>query len=111
MVRFWQDLLQAMSCNSCALRISRQNRGGRRPPAAQPYIKVHESEIADDYPMPSQYTAEEDEADELVLFGEEEDFGLDPENLPRRQLLDFSIYNAEVRFACSPQTCHRQHSG
>lgn len=49
--------------------------------------------------MPSQYAAEEDEADELVLFGEEEDFGLDPEHLPRRQLSDFSIYNAEVR-AC-----------
>lgn len=46
--------------------------------------------------MPSQYTAEEDEADELVLFGDEEDFGLDPEHLPRRQLSDFSIYNAEV---------------
>lgn len=72
-----------------------QNRGGRRPPTALPYIKVHESEIADDYPMPSQYTAEEDEADELVLFGDEEDFGLDPEHLPRRQLSDFSIYNAE----------------
>jgi hypothetical protein len=79
----------------------RQSRGGRRPPAAQPYIKVHESEIADDYPMPSPYNAEEDEADELVLFGEEEDFGLDLEHLPRRQLSDFSIYNAEVRFVCS----------
>lgn len=53
--------LTALHCN-----VNRQNRGGRRPPAAQPYIKVHESEIADDYPMPSQYAAEEDEADELV---------------------------------------------
>ena len=61
--------------------------------------------------MPSPYNAEEDEADELVLFGEEDDFGLDLEHLPRRQLSDFSIYNAEVRCVCSLQSCHRRHQG
>lgn len=40
--------------------LHRQNAG--RPRAnAKAYIKVHESEIADDYPMPAQYAAEEDE--------------------------------------------------
>ena len=51
------------------------------------YIKVHESEIADDYPEPAPYAAEEEEADELVLFGEEEDYGAaapDPDWLPRK---------------------------
>jgi hypothetical protein len=61
--------------------------------------------------MPSPYNAEEDEADELVLFGEEEDFGLDLEHLPRRQLSDFSIYNAEVRLARSLRTLDRRHYG
>ncbi len=131
--------------------LHRQNAG--RPRAnAKAYIKVHESEIADDYPMPAQYAAEEDEvrvdnrlwatasalfrdehseepaswfsthnrkclqpglppqrgvflaqADELVLFGDEEDFGMDPEHLPHRLLSDFSIYNAEVgAFSAAP---------
>ena len=35
-----------------------------------PYIKVHESEIADDYPLPTQYTAEDEEIDELLLCDE-----------------------------------------
>lgn len=79
--------------------------GGRRQPAVRArstgvaYIKVHESEIADDYPEPAQYSAEEEEMDELVLFGEEEDYGAvapDPDWLPRKTLQDFSVYNAEV---------------
>lgn len=79
--------------------------GGRRQPAVRArstgvaYIKVHESEIADDYPEPAQYSAEEEEMDELVLFGEEDDYGAvapDPDWLPRKTLQDFSVYNAEV---------------
>ena len=68
---------------------------------------MHESEIADDYPLPAQYAVEEDEADELVLFGDEEAFGLDPEHLPRRLLSDFSIYNAEVQPCCREPDLHQ----
>eukprot|EP00884_Botryococcus_braunii_P022842 jgi/Botrbrau1/9241/Bobra.180_1s0003.1 len=60
----------------------------------QPYIKISESEIADDYPMPAQYVKEEEEADELMLM-DEDLFDAPPEDLPRCTLTDFSIYNAE----------------
>lgn len=40
-----------------------------------------------------------------MLFGDEEDFGLDPEALPRRLLSDFSVYNAEVRAAIMKKSC------
>lgn len=63
---------------------------------------MHESEIADDYPPPAQYQAAEEEADEVLLFGEEDDYGAavpDTEWLPRKTLSDFSIYNAEVCFS------------
>ena len=38
---------------------------------------------------------EEEETDELLLW-DDEMAGMDPEDLPRRRLLDFSLYNAEV---------------
>ena len=63
------------------------------------YIKVHASEIADDYPEPAPYEVAEEEVDEVLLFGEQEDYGAaapDAEWLPRKTLSDFSIYNAEV---------------
>jgi hypothetical protein len=43
---------------------------------------------------------EEEETDELLLM-DEELFDAPPEDLPHRQLTDFSIYNAEVSMACS----------
>ncbi len=81
---------------------------GRARSTGVAYIKVHESEIADDYPEPAQYAAEEEEADELVLFGEEEDYGAaapDPDWLPRKTLNDFSVYNSEVRWVPIPHNC------
>ncbi len=56
-----------------------------------------ESEIAGDYPLPTQYDkeAEEEETDELLLF-DEAYLNADPEFLPRRLIKDFSIYNSEV---------------
>ena len=44
----------------------------------------------------------EEETDELLLM-DEELFGMDAEDLPRRVLSDFSIYNAEVRAASELQ--------
>ena len=59
-------------------------------------VKVHESEIADDYPAPMTYRCTDEEADELLLFDEEEAAGLAPEDLPRRSLANFALYNSEV---------------
>lgn len=64
------------------------------PKGAQPYIKVSEAEIADDYPPPASYNKEGEEMDEYLLF-DEEFAGCDPEFLPKRILTDFSIYNAD----------------
>ncbi len=61
---------------------------------SQEYIKVHEEEIAGDYPLPTQYVKYEEELDEFLLYDE----GLEhlaPEDMPKRILTDYSIYNAE----------------
>ena len=57
---------------------------------------MHESEIADDYPAPATYRCADEEADELLLFDAEEAAGLAPEDLPRRSLTNFALYNSEV---------------
>lgn len=59
------------------------------------YIKISESEIADDYPMPKQYEKPEEETDEVEVFFDEDLVHCDPEYLPRKLLTDFAIYNAE----------------
>lgn len=70
--------------------------GGQRRAASGPaYIKVHESEIADDYPPPAMYERADEEADELLLC--DDDAGdVAPEDLPRRLLSEFAVYNSEV---------------
>eukprot|EP00963_Diacronema_lutheri_P012368 scaffold1724_cov341-Pavlova_lutheri.AAC.44 len=70
--------------------------GGRqgKAPSKQAYIKIDESEIADDYPAPQQYIKEQEEMDELLFF-DEEMMDIDPEYLPKRVLSDFSVYNCE----------------
>jgi hypothetical protein len=69
--------------------------GSRRGGSSQAYINISEEEIADDYPLPKQAVKEGEEMDELLLF-DEELADLDPEDLPRRLMTDFSVYNAEV---------------
>lgn len=61
---------------------------------SQAYIKVSEEEIADDYPLPQQYVKEEEEMDEFVLYDEELE-AMCPEDLPKRVLTDYSIYNGD----------------
>ncbi|BDA51554.1 DNA (cytosine-5)-methyltransferase 1B [Coccomyxa sp. Obi] len=75
-------------------------RGGNRRQAGKGgvYIKINESEIADDYPEPAQYEKEEEETDELLLL-DEEMLDADPEDLPRRLLTNFAVYNAEGLYA------------
>eukprot|EP00898_Chlorokybus_atmophyticus_P004393 jgi/Chlat1/4955/Chrsp32S00378 len=60
------------------------------------YIKMNESELADDYPPPAYYMKTDEEADEYMLF---EDYAeeLLPEELPRHQLDDFAFYNMDGR--------------
>lgn len=50
------------------------------------------------YTLPPPFQ-EHEETDELLLW-DDEMAGLDPDQLPRRRLLDFSIYNSEVRRGC-----------
>ena len=61
---------------------------------SQAYVKVNEEEIADDYPLPQQYIKEEEEMDEFILYDEEME-NLCPEDLPKRILTDYSIYNGD----------------
>jgi DNA (cytosine-5)-methyltransferase 1 len=79
--------------------LCRSNKRGRgnstAGSAANAYVRISEQEIADDYPLPAQYEKEEEEADELLLW-DEEGAWMDPEDLPKQLLDDFSIYNAEV---------------
>lgn len=71
-------------------------RGQRRGGKPKVYIKINEAEIADDYPLPAFYKGEEDEMDEYLLFDEEVE-GLAPEDLPRRRLEDWTLYDGESR--------------
>ncbi|CAM6109925.1 unnamed protein product [Calypogeia fissa] len=70
----------------------------RRAPASKGkyYIKINETEIANDYPLPAYYTAEEEEMDEYILFDE---YVVDyPEDLPHRKIHDWTLYNSDSRF-------------
>lgn len=74
--------------------VGSSGRSGPKP-SASAYIRISPEEIADDYPVPAPYDKEEEETDEMLLF-DEEMMDADPEDLPRRLLHDFAIYNAEV---------------
>jgi len=50
-------------------------------------------------PCPAITVKEDEEMDELLMWDDELE-GASPEELPRRRLLDFSIYNAEVSTGC-----------
>lgn len=71
--------------------------GGRGGGRGAPYIRISEQEIADDYPLPKQYTKEVEETDELLMADPDDlAMGMHPEDLPRRTLTDFAFYNSEV---------------
>ncbi|XP_057863874.2 DNA (cytosine-5)-methyltransferase 1B [Cryptomeria japonica] len=59
------------------------------------YVKINEDEIANDYPLPAFYKATEDEMDEYLFY--DDSCILDPEDLPRRMLHDWSLYNSDSR--------------
>ncbi|XP_043714468.1 DNA (cytosine-5)-methyltransferase 1A-like [Telopea speciosissima] len=60
------------------------------------YIKIKESEIANDYPLPAYYKTSAQEMDEYILFGD--DFSVyDTDNFPRNILHNWSLYNSDSR--------------
>ncbi|KAF3779370.1 DNA cytosine-5-methyltransferase 1B [Nymphaea thermarum] len=62
----------------------------------QYYIKINESEIAADYPLPAFYKASADETDEYLFF-EDDVYMFTPDMLPRRTLHDWALYNSDSR--------------
>lgn len=68
----------------------------RKSPRKKVYIKINEDEIANDYPLPAFYKADEHEMDEYVLFNDDSSV-LAPEDLPHRMLNDWSLYNSDLR--------------
>ena len=61
------------------------------------YIKINEDEIANDYPLPAYYRPSVQEADEYV-FCENDDVAYHADDLPRRILDNWSLYNSDSRF-------------
>lgn len=59
------------------------------------YIQINEDEIANDYPLPAYYKTSLQETDEYIIF---DDFDtLDPDQLPRSMLHNWSLYNCDSR--------------
>ena len=77
-----------------------RGRGGGGGARTSGYIQVREEEIADDYPVPREYAADEeegaDECDEVLVGG---GFGLHPDDMPEQTLDRFAFYNADVSAA------------
>ncbi|KAF8083357.1 hypothetical protein N665_0778s0010 [Sinapis alba] len=59
------------------------------------YIKTTEDEIASDYPLPAYYKNFKDETDELLVA---DDYEVHIEDLPRRMLHNWALYNSDSRF-------------
>ncbi|XP_006847211.2 DNA (cytosine-5)-methyltransferase 1B [Amborella trichopoda] len=60
------------------------------------YVKINEDEIVNDYPLPAFYKASEEEMDEYVFF-DEDLHTLAPDDLPRRMLHNWALYNSDSR--------------
>ncbi|KAG7537210.1 C-5 cytosine methyltransferase [Arabidopsis suecica] len=60
------------------------------------YIKINEDEIASDYPLPSYYKNSKEETDELILY--DASYEVYAEDLPRRMLHNWALYNSDSRF-------------
>ncbi|KAJ8765298.1 hypothetical protein K2173_011995 [Erythroxylum novogranatense] len=59
------------------------------------YIKINEDEIANDYPLPAYYKHSDEETDEYVAIASEDT--LDPDDLPKQMLNNWSLYNSDSR--------------
>eukprot|EP00257_Ricinus_communis_P015938 XP_015573958.1 DNA (cytosine-5)-methyltransferase 1 isoform X1 [Ricinus communis] len=61
------------------------------------YIKINEDEIANDYPLPVFYKHSDEETDEYIAIDTEEHIMVDPDELPKRMLHNWSLYNSDSR--------------
>ncbi|KAL4556199.1 hypothetical protein LXL04_038842 [Taraxacum kok-saghyz] len=59
------------------------------------YIQINEDEIANDYPLPDYYKTDVQESDEYLIFDDFET--VDPDQLPRSMLHNWSLYNCDSR--------------
>lgn len=76
--------------------MQRPRRNGRAASSSNKgYIKTTEDEIASDYPLPAYYKNFRDETDEYVVA---ENVEVHIEDLPRRMLHDWALYNSDSRF-------------
>ncbi|XP_078430166.1 DNA (cytosine-5)-methyltransferase 1B-like [Wolffia australiana] len=73
-------------------------RDNRRQPISSNsfYVKINEDEIANDYPLPAYYKPTVQEADEY-MFCENEDGVCHVDDLPRRILDNWALYNSDSR--------------
>ncbi|KAG9441621.1 hypothetical protein H6P81_017475 [Aristolochia fimbriata] len=74
----------------------KQNRRNTAGSQKKFYIKINEDEIANDYPLPTYYKPSTTEMDEYMLF-DDDSHCLYPDELPRRMLHNWSLYNSESR--------------
>ncbi|CAN1342687.1 DNA (cytosine-5)-methyltransferase 1 [Linum perenne] len=60
------------------------------------YIKVNERDIANDYPLPAYYKQTVEETDEYIAV--DSDDVINPDDLPRKVLHNWSLYDSDLRF-------------
>ncbi|KDP24228.1 hypothetical protein JCGZ_25885 [Jatropha curcas] len=70
---------------------------GSAPSAHAIYIKINEDEIANDYPLPAFYKHSNEETDEYIAIDSDDHIFVDPDDLPKRMLHNWSLYNSDSR--------------
>ncbi|ESR44720.1 DNA (cytosine-5)-methyltransferase 1 [Citrus sinensis] len=72
---------------------TKHNKTQRRVASSSKFCsKINEDEIVDDYPLPAYYKPSEEENDEYLIFD-----SISPDELPRRVLHNWSLYNSDSR--------------
>ncbi|KAK9213849.1 hypothetical protein WN944_005834 [Citrus x changshan-huyou] len=72
---------------------TKHNKTQRRIASSSKFCsKINEDEIVDDYPLPAYYKPSEEENDEYLIFD-----AINPDELPRRMLHNWSLYNSDSR--------------
>ncbi|KAH9750483.1 DNA (cytosine-5)-methyltransferase [Citrus sinensis] len=72
---------------------TKHNKTQRRVASSSKFCsKINEDEIVDDYPLPAYYKPSEEENDEYLIFD-----AINPDELPRRMLHNWSLYNSDSR--------------
>ncbi|CAL1381124.1 unnamed protein product [Linum trigynum] len=75
--------------------MKQKKRKGSSSMANAIYIKVHERDIADDYPLPAYYKQTVEETDEYIAI--DGDDVINPDDLPRKLLHNWSLYDSDLR--------------